>query len=389
MKTLYTCSFFLFILAPANSLLAQCTCSGGATPDSVVYYQYYDSIISTNTSIVFPQFNDTLGTLTCFRLSDTVTTVVNYNIENNLDTTEDYNFETYRRSQFTGPDGFFSSVISPPKDYGPYTLGPYDPTGTGDEVNVGPDTVFNKNAHTQYFGGTASYYGQGNVTLNYLTTSTFTILTGSDNAIIKLKAYTRLGAELVYYWCPFNVLESNLSAFSVSSNNNNILIKWNLNKQSSAENMIQMSTDGTNFTDLGFGVETASDSGINSQFVYVPDKGFTGSIYFRIKQTDYSGKVFYSEVKSIFINAQKSKISVYPNPTVSGVNIQFVNSPGSDYRVELINSYGQLLYLKNYSLNKESSVNINWPKKPTPGIYFLKVTDLNHHKEQVERLKIL
>ncbi len=126
----------------------------------MVYNQYYDSIISTNTAITFPKFNDTVGLLTCLRLSDTVTTVVNYNLENKLDTTEDYIFETYRRSQFTGPDGFFSSVLSPPKDYGPYTLGPYDPVGHDDEVNVGPDTVFNKNAHTQYFGGSSAYYGR-------------------------------------------------------------------------------------------------------------------------------------------------------------------------------------------------------------------------------------
>ena len=189
--------------------------------------QWY-TIISTNTAIIFPKFNDTVGLLTCLRLSDTVTTVVDYNLENNLDTTEDYNFETYRRSQFTGPDGFFSSVLSPPKDYGPYTLGPYDPVGHTDEVNVGPDTVFNNNAHTQYFAGSSSYYGSGNVTLNYLTTSTFTILTGSDNAIIKLQAYTRLDAQLVYYWCPFSVLQTNLSAFAVSMKDNNVVINWNV-----------------------------------------------------------------------------------------------------------------------------------------------------------------
>ncbi len=339
----------------------------------------------------FPQFNDTVGLLTCLRLSDTVTTVVNYNLENKLDTTEDYIFETYRRSQFTGPDGFFSSVVSPPKDYGPYSLGPYDPVGHDDEVDVGPDTVFNKNAHTQYFGGSPAYYGQGNVTLNYLTTSTFTILTGSDNAVIKLKAYTRLDAQLVYYWCPFSVLATNLSAFDVSAKDNNIIITWKANDIASSGNYeIEISTDGSNFSDLGKGISTITGTVTNSKFVYVADKNFTGNLYFRIKATDVSGKVSYSDVRSIYItNSQQPKLSVYPNPTVSGINIQFVNGPGRNYRVELINSYGQQLFMKNYELGKAAILNIEWPTKPPPGTYFLRVTDVDHCSGQVERLKIL
>ncbi len=381
----------LLFITPIQQAFSQCTCSDGSSPDSVVYNQYYDSIISTNTAITFPKFSDTVGLLTCLKLSDTVTTVVNYNLENNLDTSEDYLFETYRRSQFTGPDGFFSSVLSPPKDYGPYTLGPYDPVGNGDEVNVGPDTVFNKKPHTQYFGGSSSYYGSGNVTLNYLTTSTFTILTGSDNAIIKLKAYTRLAAQLVYYWCPFNILQTNLTAFIVSANNNGIVINWKVNNpHPSGKYEIEISSDGNDFTVLGEGVSSIDGTIIDSRFIYSPEKNFTGKLYFRLMRTDISGKVSYSEVRSVYIdNSKNQKISVYPNPTVSGVNIQFADNSGSDYRVELFNSYGQLIFFKNYNLTKAAAINIDWPRKPAPGTYFLKVTDVDRRTEQVERLKIL
>ena len=391
MKRLYICVLFTLTITPVNHLFSQCTCSDGSSPDSVVYNQYYDSIIATNTAMIFPKFSDTVGSLSCIKLSDTVTTVVNYNLENNLDTTEDYNFETYRRSQFSGPNGFFSSVLSPPKDYGPYTLGPYDPVGHDDEIEVGPDTVFNNNAHTQYFGANPAFYGSGNVTLNYLTTSTFTILTGSDNAIIKLKAYTRLKAQLVYYWCPFSVLQTSLSAFTVSMKDNNVVILWNVANHQPASNFhIEMSKDGKNFTDIGSGVSTISETDISSKFVYSPEKNYNGDLYFRIKQTDLSGKEFYSEVRSIHVNnSETQKLSLYPNPTVSGVNIRFENNTGSDYRVELFDSYGRLIFFKTYLLNKAASLNIDWPKKPAPGTYFVKVTDIDHGKEQVQRLKIL
>ena len=75
-------------------------------PDSLAYEQYFDSIIATNTTITFPQFDPAMGVLNCIKLSDTVTTVVSYNLENDLSDSEDYIFETFRRSQFTGPGVF-------------------------------------------------------------------------------------------------------------------------------------------------------------------------------------------------------------------------------------------------------------------------------------------
>src|SRR5665213_1208322 len=358
MKKFYMLMAFSITFIGLQKIEAQCTCSDGSTPDSISYSQYFDSIIATNTTISFPQFDPSVGVLTCLRLSDTVTTVVNYNLENNLDDTEDYNFETYRRSQFTGPDGFFSSVLSPPKDYGPFTLGPYDPIGHGDEIDVGPDTVFNKDFHTQYFAGGPSYYGSGNVTLNYLTTSTFTILTGSDNAIIKLRAYTRLDVQLVYYWCPFSILETNLSAFSASLKNDNIYINWKVNNPNSTNKYeVEMSNDGKEFNDLGQGVSTNTGMEITSNFLYSPDKNYIGNLYFRLKQTDITGKISYSEIRSVYINHNKQKFTLYPNPTVSGINIQFVKNFGSDYKIDLINIYGQLIFQKNYSINKATSIN--------------------------------
>jgi hypothetical protein len=172
---------------------------------------------------------------------------------------------------------------------------------------------------------------------------------------------------------------------------NNVIINWKVtDPQLTNKYDIEMSTDGKNFTDLGAGISTISGTGTNTQFVYSPESNFSGDLYFRIKQTDVSGSVYYSEIRSIYINnSQKQKLSLYPNPTVSGVNIRFVNKTGSEYKVELFNSYGQLIFLKNYSLSKATSINIALPDKPAPGIYFIKVTDINHHGEQVERLKIL
>ena len=392
MKKFYTLFIFLATLLSLEKSFSQCTCSGGTIPDSVVYNQYFDSLIATNTTISFPKFNPAIGVLTCFRVSDTVTTVVNYNLQNNQPDTESYKFRTSRLSDLTGPNNFENYSNSPNKTYGPYTLYPFHSPGNTDQVDIGPDTVFNKNYNTAYGSSNAAYYGVGTVNFNYLTTSTFTILTGSSNAIITLRAYTRLDIHLVYYWCPFSILETKITGFKASLSNDNVSMQWDVNNPEESDKYeIEISTDGQQFKNFGQGISKAIGGVSRYNFMYNVDEGYSGKLFFRIKQTDHSGKVSYSNVRNISINKKNSvhNYSVYPNPSVSGINLQFVKTNNGSYDVKLLNANGQSIFQKNYLINNSSSINIEWPRKPLPGIYFLKIRDLKTNVEQVERLQIM
>jgi Secretion system C-terminal sorting domain len=365
-------------------------CSGGIVPDSIAYEQYFDSIISTNTTISFPQFDPAVGVLSCIKLSDTVTTVVSYNLANDLTDSEDYIFETFRRSIFNGPGGFFSSITSPPEDYGPYTLAPSD--SVGDNVDIGPDTVFNQRVYQHYGSANAAFYGTGTVDFNYLNTSTFTILTGSDNAIFTLRAYTRLNATLVYYWCPFIVLATHISNFHISRSNDNVSIQWQVENYDPGDKYeVEMSNDGKVFKNLGKGNPAISGSLANYNVPFDITPGFTGKLFFRIKQTNYSNKISYSEIRTIVLNktATATSYSVYPNPSVTGINIEFAKNTGGNYQVKLINSTGQAVFEKMYAVNHHGFINIEWSKKPVPGIYYLKVKDLKTNVEETAILQVM
>lgn len=392
MKKIYTVFIFLATLLSIEKSFSQCTCSGGTIPDSVVYNKYFDSLIATNTTISFPKFDPTIGVLTCFRVSDTVTTVVNYNLQNNQSDTESYKFRTSRLSDLTGPNSFENYTNSPNKTYGPYSLNPYHSPGNTDQVDIGPDTVFKKNYNTVYGSSNAAYYGTGTVNFNYLTTSTFTILTGSSNAIITLQAYTRLDVQLVYYWCPFSILDTKITGFKASLSNNNVTMQWDVNyPQESDIYEIEISNDGNEFENFGQGISLASGGVSHYTFMHNVDESYTGKLFFRIKQTNYSGKVSYSNVRSISINKKNGvrNYSVYPNPSVAGISIQFMKTDNGNYNVELLNAGGQSIFQKKYLINNSNSINIDWPRKPLPGIYFLKIKDLKTNLEQVERLQIM
>ncbi len=392
MKKIYTLFIFLATLLSIEKSFSQCTCSGGKIPDSVVYNQYFDSLIATNTTISFPKFDPAIGVLSCFRVSDTVTTVVNYNLQNNQPDTESYKFRTSRLSDLTGPNNFENYINSPNKTYGPYILAPYHSPGNTDQADIGPDTVFNKNYSTAYGSSSAAYYGLGTVNFNYLTTSTFTILTGSSNAIITLRAYTRLGIQLVYYWCPFSILETKITGFKAALSNNNVLMQWDVNNPEESDKYeIEISNNGQEFKNFGQGISKTNGGVSHYSFTYNVDEAFSGKLFFRIKQTAHSGKISYSNVRNISINNENSihKYSVYPNPSVAGINIQFMKTSNGNYNVELLNSNGQSIFQKKYLINNSSSINIDWPRKPLPGIYFLKIRDLKTNLDQIERLQIM
>jgi Secretion system C-terminal sorting domain len=388
MKKLYliACAI-VFAFIPFQKTYTQCMCSDGTIPDSLAYEQSFDSIIAIHTTITFPKFDPAMGVLKCLKLSDTVTTIVSYNLENDLSDSEDYIFETFRRSTFTGP-GFFSSITSPPEDYGPYSLAPKD--SAGDNADIGPDTVFNKRYYQHYASANAAFYGTDSVDFDYTNTSTWTILTGSNNAIFTLRSYTVLDVKLVYYWCPFIVLATHISRFNASLKDNNIFIQWQVEDPKSTDKYeIEMSTDGKVFKNLGEGNLVSSGSVAKYDFLYNINQDLTGKLFFRIKQIEYPGRVLYSGIRSVSINKNHTSptYSLYPNPSVTGVNIQFKNT-GGNYDVELFSSTGQKIFQKKYSLNRDASVNIEWPQKPAPGIYYLKVKDLKSKLVEVARLQI-
>ena len=82
------CSFTVFT---SYSLFAQCSCSGGTTPNSVTYLQQLNKTNAASSTISFPQFNPALGTLVCVKLEDTISGVTNSIIQNAGSTKNEFN----------------------------------------------------------------------------------------------------------------------------------------------------------------------------------------------------------------------------------------------------------------------------------------------------------
>jgi hypothetical protein len=380
---LHTLPYFLifFLLAGVQSkTYSQCTCPDGDPINTVVYTQSIDSITAITSTIDFPKFDPSIGTLYCFQLASTVTTVTNLHLYNYESSNKIYQLESFRRSQFTGPGGFFSSITSPTKNYGPYDLAPADPVGTADEIHIGPDTMFNSRfTSTNFSSGLTNYMGTGNVGFTYLNTSTTTLTQGSSNMDLVVRGYTRLNVTMTYNWCPNALLATNIKNFVAYKKDDNILLKWvTENKTAGTRYEVQYSNNGTKFTGIG----RIDNNDINSnstqhEFQYSNGSSADKKIFFRIKEIDALGKVSYSPIRIVNTNEiSAAEFVVYPNPVSRKVAMQFDRMLNGNYLVEVTSLAGQVVYNRNIQVHNSSNLQFELNSQPPSGTYYLRITDI-------------
>ena len=143
---------------------------------------------------------------------------------------------------------------------------------------------------------------------------------------------------------------------------NEIIVSWSTASEINNDYFtIEKSTDGNNFYEIA----TIEGQGFSNELInysYIDTEAKNGSNYYRIKQTDYDGKMDYSELINVNITKENNYL-IYPNPVNSNqkVNIQGLNT-------------GDIVQV--YDLSGKTH-NINDLKK---GYYIVKINGVNIDK---------
>ncbi|MGN6532308.1 MAG: T9SS type A sorting domain-containing protein [Ginsengibacter sp.] len=149
--------------------------------------------------------------------------------------------------------------------------------------------------------------------------------------------------------------------------NNSVLINWQaINAGEAKAFNVEKSLDGIHF------VKTAT---IKSQLNhYTDDNVAAGSNYYRISITTTDGKTAYSETVKVSVTGNPG-FTIYPNPaTAANMNLRFINQPAGQYKVRLINSFGQTFFSKDIQYGGGNSIEKIQPLQSIPGgIYQLEI----------------
>lgn len=130
---------------------------------------------------------------------------------------------------------------------------------------------------------------------------------------------------------------------------------------------IQMSVNGKDWKAIK-NVKGAGNSDITIQYEWMGEAA-TGTVYYRLMQTDFDGSFSYSDIQSVtFEKESQFNISVFPNPATEYVVIEGITADAKP-QVYLVNLQGQQLNVS--SIDQGANTRVDIPSQLPAGTYGL------------------
>lgn len=223
-------------------------------------------------------------------------------------------------------------------------------------------------------GGRASFY-TGSVAGS---TGLLALVGGTSNARENVDAFTAtftpaLGTGMYALYREAGALPVQLVNFRTQCVEGTTVLLWTTTSETANSGFyVEKSTDLQNWKTLGF-VKGKGTANSLTAYQYADASPTPSTAYYRLKQTDHSGKQSLSDVLNSRCNTLEntflSKATVYPNPVSS--NLQVKGLPANHtVNYALFNAQG--VQLKNGTfLSETPAINMGGF---TPGIYLLKIT---------------
>lgn len=161
-------------------------------------------------------------------------------------------------------------------------------------------------------------------------------------------------------------------SFTAEKSGNSALLKWStLQEINTANFIIERSSDGVHFNQIGTMDAAGNTSGIT--FYHLSDGApLEGNDFYRISEVNKDGKVLYSEVKMLSFDLPASTIIVSPNPAKDHLNISVAGNQQT-LHLSLVNSMGQVVS-NSIMTNEYNSLPVH---EIPSGVYYLKITGGN------------
>ncbi len=195
------------------------------------------------------------------------------------------------------------------------------------------------------------------ITSPAVSTSTFSNLFTMPNGNWKIRVYDvyGLGIGVLVNWSikiRYTIsppLPISLHSFSGYRQLNKNLLQWTTAvEQNNRGFSIERSTDGVNYSTIGFVKSQAPSGNSNTHLNYsFTDNDFTSSKqYYRLRQTDIDGREMISNV--VLIKGASLPVftilSLFPNPAISNLQVM-INAAGHDVvNIQVLDMYGRLMF---------------------------------------------
>ncbi|WP_407525847.1 T9SS type A sorting domain-containing protein [Lacibacter sp. MH-610] len=193
----------------------------------------------------------------------------------------------------------------------------------------------------------------------------------TTNAGIRLNSmwFRRFRIDQMY------ILKSKVSNFTANKSNNYVDLRWTIPAEEGIKNyVVEKSSDGKSYKECT--VVTALNQGSNNYQVtdYLTGNE-KGLLFYRIRNTEFSGDISYSETRVIRMHSSGTdgvKVNTYPNPVTSDLRISIPDSWQKQRVVyQIMTTTGNKLYQKEVAAaNQTEQISL---ANLAPGVYTLQV----------------
>ena len=185
-----------------------------------------------------------------------------------------------------------------------------------------------------------------------------------------------------------NALPITLIDFSGHLENDNSILAWQTASENNTNHFeVQRSNDGTNFSDIG-SVKAAGNSNLVKSYTYIDQEISqlkSNQLYYRLEEIDNDGRIQFSNVVSIKVDASQNEIRVYPNPAHNFINIDLKKQLSKNSSIIIYDLSGKkIMEQKISAATLHQQLNVSGLSK---GSYRISVLD--NSGEQFNRFVIL
>ncbi|HEY4874602.1 MAG TPA: T9SS type A sorting domain-containing protein [Puia sp.] len=160
------------------------------------------------------------------------------------------------------------------------------------------------------------------------------------------------------------------SAFNVVPENTDVKLTWTTSSENNNSYFtVQRSLNATDWDDVEK-VRAGNNTNYDTTYIASDNNPLPGVSYYRLKITDNSGNVTYSEIKEINFGGSFAGVNIFPNPAKS-----FFNVTGNDLKntqVSVYNNLGQLINLSHTAQSNSITFNVAGLPK---GIYYVRLNN--------------
>lgn len=177
-----------------------------------------------------------------------------------------------------------------------------------------------------------------------------------------------------------SVLAEKLSALQAVYNNGRVQLNWLAYTQANARSFtIEYSRDGRLFAAAGeLAAAGTNDATTPYSYAYFP--GVTGTVYYRIRETDYNGNYYYTNVVVVQTgNTLTAETEVFPNPFKDILQISMQLEKAGVIQVALYDAGGRLVKkVQQQGLLGRNTIVMRDLTALLPGVYLVQVKAGDH-----------